>query len=117
MSIATFAANPTAITLKDPVGLYIHSIDLSGFTKPDGTAVPKRWFKITRGTAAFAVRATFAVPEGETTAGRPLVVGDLTVGGLPLEFGGQLAAAITMLLTGVAGGKGKIPVGPQRCVR
>ena len=56
------------------------------------------------------MRATFAVPEGETAGGRPLVAGDLTVGGVPLEFGGQVAGAITMRLTGVAGGKGTIPV-------
>ena len=115
--VNALARDGYAITLKDPVGLYIHSIDLSGFTKPDGTAVPRGWFKITRGTTAFAVRATFAVPEGETVGGRPLVAGDLTVGGVPLEFGGQVAGAITMRLTGVAGGKGTIPVAAQRCVR
>jgi hypothetical protein len=116
-AVNTLARDGFAVTLRDPVGLYIHSIDLTGFTRPDGRPVPRSWFKVTRGSRECPVRASFAVPAGETANGRPFVAGDLTVGGVPLDFGGQLAAVITMRLTGVAHSRGSVPVVSRPCAR
>jgi hypothetical protein len=95
------------VTLTDPVGLYMESLDTTGWTKPDGSPVGD-YFRITRGDKAHAVRAVYAVPEGERSAAQPFAVGDILIGGVPIEFGGQIAKNITMRLTGFASGKGMI---------
>ena len=97
-----------SITIKNPVGLYIRNIDLTGFKKPDGTAVTPAYFKITRGSAGQGLRAIFAVPPGETSGGNPFTVSDITIGGVKIAFGGQIAKRITIKLTGVACEKAKI---------
>jgi len=95
------------ITLPDPVGLYIDALNTTGWTKPDGTPVGD-YFKITRGSRQFAVRAVYKVPEDETANGEPFVVGDILIGGAPIQFGGQIAKHVTMRLTGSASGAGSI---------
>jgi hypothetical protein len=85
------------ITLKNPVGLYIDSINLAGFTNPDGTPANPAVFRIVRGQPGSALRAVFEAP-----AGAGFVVGDMRIGGEAITFGGQLAEHITMKLTGVA---------------
>lgn len=97
------------ITLRNPVGLYIDSIDISGITKPDGTAITPAYFQIVRGTAGAGLRAVFQIPAGETSGGHVFTLSDLKVGGTALQFGGQIAKLIKMKLTGVAVGKGKVP--------
>jgi hypothetical protein len=63
--------------------------------------VGQDWFAIVRGSEAFPVRATFKAP-----AGSAFSVGDLTIAGTPLRWGGQVAKKMLMGLTGVAYGKG-----------
>jgi hypothetical protein len=96
-----------AVTLTDPVGLYIDNLNTTGWTKPDGSPVGD-YFKITRGDRQHAVRAIYEVPAGETGGGKSFVVGDIRIGGVPVQFGGQIAKNITMRLTGSASGKGSI---------
>ncbi|TPI62532.1 hypothetical protein FJ420_06905 [Mesorhizobium sp. B3-1-3] len=91
------------ISLKDPVGLYMSRPNLLGFATSDGKAVGQDWFAITRGSEQFPVRGIFAAP-----AASHFVVGDISVAGVPLDFGGQVAKVIDMGLTGVAYGKGTI---------
>jgi hypothetical protein len=97
-----------SITIKNPIGLYIHAIDLTGFTKPDGTPVTPAYFTITRGSAGQGLRAIFEVPPGETAGGQPFTVSDIAIGGVKIAFGGQIAKHISIKLTGVAVEKGKI---------
>jgi hypothetical protein len=97
-----------SVTIKNPIGLYIHKIDLTGFKKPDGTPVSSAYFKITRGSAGRGLRAIFEVPSGETSGGHPFVVSDIAIGGVKIAFGGQIAKHISIKLTGVAVEKGKI---------
>jgi hypothetical protein len=103
-----------AVTLTDPVGLYIDGLDTTGWTKPDGSQVGN-YFKVTRGDVAHTVRAVYEVPQGETSSGRPFVVGDILIGGVPIEFGGQISKNITMRLVGFASGKGSITPHPAPC--
>ena len=97
-----------SITIKNPIGLYIHKIDLTGFKKPDGTPITPAYFKIARGSAGQGLRAIFGVPSGETSGGHPFTVSDITIGGVKIAFGGQIAKRISIKLTGVAVEKGKI---------
>jgi hypothetical protein len=84
------AANDAArggaeITLANPLGLYLGRPETAGMTTPDG-ADPTRFWKIERGDAQHTVRARFEVPPT-----RKYVVGDIKIGGRPIEFGGQVA--------------------------
>jgi hypothetical protein len=103
-----------AVTLTDPVGLYIKGLDTTGWTKPDGSQLGD-YFKIVRGGATHAVRAVYQVPQNETSGGQPFVVGDILIGGSPIEFGGQIAKNITMQLVGSASGKGTIAAHAVAC--
>jgi hypothetical protein len=97
------------ITLRNPVGLYIDGINIAGITKPDGTAISAAYFQTVRGGPGETLRAMFSVPAGEKSGGQPFTVSDLKVDGMAVQYGGQIAKRISMKLTGVAVGKGKIP--------
>jgi hypothetical protein len=97
-----------SITIRNPIGLYIHKVDLTGFRKPDGTPITPAYFKITRGSAGKGLRAIFEVPAGEMSGGHPFKVSDISIGGVNIAFGGHIAKHISVGLTGVAVEKGKI---------
>ena len=99
-----------AITLQNPVGLYIDRLDTPGWTKPDGSDVDPGYWKILRGKPGAILRAVYEVPEEEG-----FTVGDLFIGGEMIGFGGQIADFITMKLTGIACRKGEITNPAQGC--
>lgn len=74
----------------NPPGLYILGWDDSGWTKPDGRPVGDYW-TIDRGAPGAALRVTYEVPAGEG-----FLVGDVSIGGRPIEYGAQIAEHITM---------------------
>ncbi len=98
-----------SITLRNPIGLYIDSVDLSGIRKPDGSSITQAYFRVLRGGPGETLRAVFETPAGETAGGQTFVAGDLKLGSANLTFGGQIAKRIKMRLTGVAVEKGSIP--------
>jgi hypothetical protein len=106
--VNSLARQGYSITIKNPIGLYIHAVDLTGFAKPDGTPITPAYFTITRGSVGRGLRAIFEVPPGETSGGHPFTVSDIDIGGVKLTFGGQIAKNISMKLIGVAVEKGKI---------
>jgi hypothetical protein len=81
-----------SITLADPVGLYLDGLITGGMATPDG-ANPASFWKVERGRAGHAVRAAYEVPKG-----RKYLVGDITIGGTPIEWGGQLAVRVRVRL-------------------
>jgi hypothetical protein len=85
------------ITFRDPVGLYMFEWNDSGFTKPDGTPVGNYW-RIVRGSPRMVLRLEYEVPASEG-----FVVGDIRIGGHPIEYGGQVAEHITVSTSGTAG--------------
>jgi len=87
-----------SVATADPPGLYMIGWDDSGWTRPDGTPVGDYW-TIERGSRGAALRVTYAVPDGEGFR-----VGDIRIGGRPIEFGGQIAEHITMSAHVVSGG-------------
>lgn len=96
-SVNHLAALGYAVTLQDPVGLYMDHLDMTGWTIPDGGPVEPGWFRIVRGRPGFIARAVFEVP-----ADVGLTVGDLRIGGEPIRYGGQLAERLTIKIVGLA---------------
>lgn len=91
------------VTLADPLGLYLDGLQAAGMLTPDGTD-PSTFWNVERGTAQAAVRATFAVPENLGYA-----VGDITIGGVPIEFGAQVADKVRVRIDGLAAVTDKEP--------
>ncbi len=90
------------VTLRNPVGFYIADWNNSGIAKPDGRPAPASWWKIKRGKPGMVLRLEYEVPPG-----RGFVVGDLKLGGRRIEYGGQLAEQITVVIHGTAGTIGR----------
>ncbi|MEK6225270.1 MAG: hypothetical protein AABM40_03145 [Chloroflexota bacterium] len=94
------------ITLENPVGLYFGGLFPVDWEVPDGQD-PKTFWRYTRGDATHPVRAVFEVPPG-----RGFVVGDIKIGGVPIQTGGQIADFIKIKLTAVACRFGESSAGP-----
>lgn len=101
LDIANLVRTPLMVTLRDPIGLYIAGWDDSGWTKPNGQPVGNYW-RIVRGVRGAALRVEYEVPAGEG-----FVVGDIEIGGRRIEYGGQLAEHITVMVSGTAGRRGR----------
>jgi len=91
-AVNSAAASGAEITLSDPAGLYIDGLTTGGMATPDG-ANPADYWTIERGDPQHVVRAAYEVPED-----RGYVVGDITIGGQPIDFGGQLAQRVRISL-------------------
>jgi hypothetical protein len=88
------------ISAADPIGIYLGGWDDTGWSKPDGSPVGNYW-RVVRPVGASgppALRLVYEVPAREG-----FVVGDIRIGGRPIEFGGQIAEHLTVLFTAVAG--------------
>lgn len=96
--VNTLARAGAMVTIQDPVGLYIDSINWGVIQPPQGHHDDlSQFWKWTRGTQGHWMRAEFEIP-----ADKGYVLGDLFVRGTPLEFGGQLADFISIALIGRA---------------
>jgi hypothetical protein len=109
-SVNNLASLGFAITLGNPVGLYIDNLDVTGWATPERKPVDPAWFRILRGSAGLIERAAFEVPDR-----LGFRVSDLTIGGEPITMGGQLAEHITMKLVGLASERGKYSNTPAPC--
>jgi hypothetical protein len=110
-AVNALARDGFLVTLQNPVGLYIDSLDTTGWKKPNGSPVDPGYWQIFRGVTGKILRAVYEVPAGEGFA-----VGDISIGGEKIEFGGQIAEKITMKLTGLAFSKGQFKNPAQACV-
>jgi hypothetical protein len=88
----TLARRGFSVTLREPVGIYMAGWDDTGWTRPDGSPVGDYW-RITRGRPGEVLRLEYEVPAGEG-----FVVGDIRIGGRPVEYGGQLAEHINSVI-------------------
>ena len=84
------------VTLRNPVGLYIDHIDLAGWEGPRGETVAD-CVRILRGMPQMIERLVVEVPKE-----RGFTVSDIRIGGVPIQYGGQIAECITVKLVGVA---------------
>jgi len=76
------------IAFADPPGLHLGRPLTAGMITPDGADAAKFW-KIERGNAEHTLRARFEVPPK-----RGYVVGDIEIGGRPIQHGGQIAQRV-----------------------
>jgi hypothetical protein len=95
--IAMLSRKGLRITLEDPIGLYIAGWNDTGFTRPDGAPAGDYW-RILRGSPGMAMRVVYEVPSTEG-----FVVGDMRIAGKPIQWGGQIAEHMTVMIGGVAG--------------
>ena len=109
-NVNALARQGASITLTNPVGLYIDSLNTTGWVTPDGTSASTFW-TIVRGAPGLGLRGVFQVPslKGYT-------VSDIKIGGVPIRFGGQIAEHILMKLTGVACRIGASHNTPKNCI-
>jgi hypothetical protein len=114
-SVNQLAALGFRLTLRNPVGLYMHHLDMSGFTRPDGSPVEPEFFRVERGNAEqnMIERAVFEVPEAEAET---LTVSDLQIGGIPITRGSQIAEHITVSLVALAAQPGYHRNTPVACI-
>jgi hypothetical protein len=84
------------VTIKNPVGLYMDHIDLSGWKAPNDGDVSK-FVRIERGAQGMIERMVVEVPKD-----LGFTVGDLRIAEEPVLYGGQIAECITVKLIGVA---------------
>jgi hypothetical protein len=103
------ARGGSAITLLNPVGLYIDSLEAVGWVTPDGTPASSFWTPV-RGASGTTVRAVFEVP-----AAKGYTVGDIKIGGQTIDFGGQIAEHINIKLTGIACRQGSFHNAARAC--
>jgi hypothetical protein len=84
------------VSFADPVGLYIHEVDLADFELPDG-GNPGTLMRQTRGEPGHALRIVFEAP-----AGASYLLEDVTVGGRKIRFGSQIAEKVQVRVRGAA---------------
>ncbi len=109
-SVNELAALGCAITLRNPVGLYMDDLNVTGWAGPRGEPVDPAWFRVVRGRPGLIERAVFEVPR---QAG--FRVSDVTIGGVPVTVGGQLSEHMTVKLVGLASVPGKFSNRPTGC--
>lgn len=93
------------VSLADPAGLYIDSIDTTDWETPDGSD-PSDWIRVVRPTVShdcgiepgdLALRVIVEAPPGSNA-----VLGDVRIGGRRVQFGGQIADKVLIRLRGIA---------------
>jgi hypothetical protein len=98
------------VTLVNPVGLYMDHIDVSGWDMPDRVN-PLDCLNIIRGKPGYIERLVVEMPAGSRS-----LLGDMTIGGEPLRYGGQIAECITVKLVGGATAIGSVRNGLSPCL-
>lgn len=98
----------SAVSLANPLGLYLDGIQAAGLHTPDGTD-PATFWTVQRGEPGHAVRARFEVP-----AGHGYVLGDITLDGRPVEFGTQLADKVRVRIDALLSA-GQVPAVIRPC--
>ena len=88
--------NGNEVGFADPVGLYIHDIDLTDFETPDGSSA-NALLRYTRGEPDFRIRAVFEAPPGAT-----FTLGDVKVDDKAIRFGSQITEKVKIRIRGAA---------------
>ncbi|HWT06247.1 MAG TPA: hypothetical protein VN224_10855 [Xanthomonadales bacterium] len=99
------------ISLANPVGLYMDHIDLTGWSAPKGVEV-EECVRVVRGDARTRLIERLVV---EVPRESGFTVSDLSIGGVPIAFGGEIAECITVKLVGTAAALGSVRNAPSAC--
>jgi hypothetical protein len=92
--VSIAAGEGRALTIPDPVGLYIARLDTKGWTTPDGSD-PQACWRVVRGNPA--VRARFEVP------GNKFKISEIRIAGESIVHAGQIAEQVFVKLTAAGG--------------
>jgi hypothetical protein len=97
--VNSLARSGLAVTVGNPVGLYIQEVSLGGLRDPHGAPIGSAALRVVRGSpdGSLILRAEVAPPAGAT-----YTLDQCTFEGEPLTGGGQIARRITMVLFGLA---------------
>lgn len=98
-NINRMAREGRAITVGDPIGVYIVDVDTSGWKTPDGSD-PRSLLALSRGTPPMHLRV--APPPGATFR-----LSEVTIGGEPIRFGAQIAERTIVGITMMVGPPGE----------
>jgi hypothetical protein len=116
------------VSLENPIGLYIQMPDFSTYQLPPDPklpagAQPSDCWQIIRGVETmpgfagnFILHARFALPQAWIDAGVQFTVGDISIGGNPIQFGAQITQTFQIALRGLALATTKPAEVPQPCV-
>ena len=104
-TVNALARSGAMVTLVNPVGLYMDHIDVNGWEMPDAVD-PLACVTIVRGKPGYIERMVVEMPSGSRS-----LLGDMTIGGEPLRYGGQIAECITVKLVGGAMALGSVKNG------
>ena len=95
-SVNALARLGAYVTLRNPVGLYMDHIDLAGWEGPHGEDI-SGCVRTVRGMQQMIERLVVEVPKEHG-----FCVSDIRIGGVPIQYGGQIAECITVKLVGLA---------------
>lgn len=109
-AVNSLVAGGHDVSLSDPPGLYLDEIVTTGFETPDGTDAQQFWH-VERGDPDHVVRAAFEVPSE-----LDYEVGDIKIGGLPIDFGAQLADRVHVRIEALSKSSAGSPPEPEPCV-
>lgn len=84
------------ISFAGPTGLYIDSVDLSGFEAPEGVEA-RDLMRVVRGDQDHMMRIVFEAPSGSG-----FKLGDVKIDGNQIRFGGQIAEKLTIRVRAIA---------------
>ena len=98
-NVNRMAREGRAITVADPIGVYIIDVDTSGWVTPDGSD-PRNLLTFSRGNPPMHVR--IAPPAGATFG-----LHQVTISGEPLRFGAQIAERTVVGITMAVGPPGE----------
>jgi hypothetical protein len=115
-----FAVNTTCVplasggavqkaTLANPVGLYMKALQTGVLTGPNGESLDS-WFRFVRGQPGSGLMAVLEAPAGATFG-----LDKVKVKNVPLQWGGQVAEAIDMVLYARTSPSGFPPPSPRTC--
>ena len=80
-----------AVTLTDPIGLYIQQPDFSDYLTPDGADASTFWTVLRGSDPDKILHARYAVPRS-----KGYTVSDITIGGKNIQYAGQIAQTFQM---------------------
>lgn len=91
------ARSGKAVTLANPIGLYISSIGIDGLREPNNNPIGQQALKVRRSSAdgSMKLRVEVVIPPGAT-----FTLDQCKFDQKKLDFGGQIARKITMVLFG-----------------
>jgi Dyp-type peroxidase family len=92
--VGSLARAGAMVTLEDPLSIAMLRLDTGGWRLPDKAprgATPERYWRVLRGTKERALRAELFVPPEHGFS-----ISDITIRGVPIRYGSQIAQCLTI---------------------